>query len=153
MDSTAENVTADRIERDLWREDTHTLIKTLVDLLQALGYAPEHHAPDEELDSLLALAQKVTRLYACRHCDPSHGSPHRGSWGVRVAPDVDGDGQPTHLVVQPSNGAHVAQPDADWLWLLIRDRQCVHVDALPELTPDTPPPAPPLSHRRLGRGA
>lgn len=153
MDSTAENATADQIETDLWREDTFTLIKTLADLLRAIGYTPEHHASNEQLDSLLDLARKVTRLYACRHCDPSHGSPHRGSWGVRVAPDYDGDGQPTHLIVQPSDGAHVAQPDADWLWLLIRDRQCVHVGALPEASTDGPASEPQLSHRRWGRGA
>jgi hypothetical protein len=145
--------TTDQIERDLWRGDTHALIKALVDLLNALGFAPEHHASDEELGSLLDLARKVTRLYACRHCDPSHGSPHRASWGVRIAPEVDGDGQPTHLIVQPSDGAHVAQFDADWLWLLIRDRQCVHVDALPEVAPDGPAIEPQLSHRRWGRGA
>lgn len=143
----------DRIEAETWKEDTFVLIKTLVDLLRAVGYAPDHHAPDEELESLLTLARKVTRLYACRHCDPSHGGPHRTAWGVRVASEVDGDGQPTHLIVQPTAGAHVAQPDADWLWLLIRDRQCVHVDALPEPWPEEPPRQPQLSHRRLGRGA
>lgn len=145
--------TSDQIEGALWREDTMTLIKTLADLLAALGYAPEHHAADEELESLLALARQVTRVYTCRHCDPSHGSPHRAAWGVRVASEVDGDGQPTHLIVQPADGAHVAQPDADWLWLLIRDRQCAHVDALPEPAPEEPNREPQLSHRRLGRGA
>ncbi len=40
-----------------------------------------------------------------------------------VAPDRDGDGQPTHLRVAPSNGAHVAESDAAWLWQLIRDAQ------------------------------
>lgn len=55
----------------------------------------------------------------CPHCDPHHGSPARTSWGVRVAPDRDGDGQPTHLIVQPSAGAHVAEEDVEWVrWCL-----------------------------------
>lgn len=72
--------------------------------------------------------EAVDRRDACPHCEPNHGSPHRCAWGVWVAPEVDGDGQPTHLRVQPTNGAHVAQPDADWLFTLIRDRVCVHAD-------------------------
>lgn len=57
---------------------------------------------------------------SCEHCSPTHERPESRPWGVYVAPHRDGDGQPTHLVVQPSNGAHVAQSDADWLWQLIR---------------------------------
>ncbi|MEA5366063.1 hypothetical protein VA596_41505 [Amycolatopsis sp., V23-08] len=58
---------------------------------------------------------------ACPHCSPTHERPESRPWGVYVAPFRDGDGQPTHLVVQPSNGAHVAQSDADWLWQVIRE--------------------------------
>lgn len=79
----------------------------------------------------------------CPHCDPEHGSPHRCHWGVRIAPEVDGDGQPTHLIVQPTNGAHVAQGDADWLWQLIRDGECVHREPLP-----APEPASEHEHAR-----
>lgn len=57
----------------------------------------------------------------CPHCPDGHGSPNRCAWGVRVAPERDSDGQPTHLIVQPSNGAHVAETDARWLWELIRE--------------------------------
>lgn len=56
----------------------------------------------------------------CPHCHPRHGSPNRCSWGVRVGTERDGDGQPVRLWVEPTNGAHVAQADADWLWRLIR---------------------------------
>lgn len=58
----------------------------------------------------------------CPHCDPGQhlGGSWRPAWGVYVAPDRDADGQPTHLVVQPTAGAHVAQEDADWLWTLIQ---------------------------------
>lgn len=55
----------------------------------------------------------------CPHCSPSHGSPVRCSWGVHVGSDVDGDGQPTYLVVQPTDGAHVAPADARWIKSLI----------------------------------
>lgn len=58
---------------------------------------------------------------ACPHCPDGHGPPTRTAWGVRVGPEVDGDGQPTYLIVQPTAGAHVAQEDADWLWKVIRD--------------------------------
>jgi len=51
----------------------------------------------------------------CPHCDPRHGDPHRCSWSAYVAREVDGDGQPTHLRVQPTNGAHVAESDAQWV--------------------------------------
>lgn len=56
---------------------------------------------------------------ACEHCPDGHGKPNRCSWGVQVGPERDGDGQPVRLWIQPSNGAHVAQADADWLWELI----------------------------------
>lgn len=45
-----------------------------------------------------------------------------------VAPERDSDGQPTHLYVAPSNGAHVAQSDADWLWQLIRNYKPENTD-------------------------
>lgn len=56
----------------------------------------------------------------CPHCSPTHGSPNRCAWGVRVDGKVDGDGQPTRLIVQPTDGSHVAQADADWLYTLMR---------------------------------
>lgn len=59
----------------------------------------------------------------CLHCLDGHGAPERCTWGVRVGPQRDGDGQPVHLLVQPTNGAHVAPEDARWLQGLInRDR-------------------------------
>jgi hypothetical protein len=33
----------------------------------------------------------------------------------------DSDGQPTQLIVERTQGSHIAQSDADWLWQLIRD--------------------------------
>lgn len=57
----------------------------------------------------------------CPHCPDGHADPTSRPWGVHVAPQRDGDGQPTHLVVSPSNGAHVADSDAAWLWHLIRN--------------------------------
>lgn len=88
------------------------------------------------------------RRDACPHCDPEHGDPRQKSWGVRVGPWVDGDDQPTYLLVQPSDGAHVAQSDAEWLWQLIRDHGAPASDL-----PEEPVREPQLSHRRWGRGA
>ncbi len=132
--------------------DTNTLLAALIRVLRAIGYNPEQHCATEELDDLLALTDRVVRRYTCPHCEPCHGHPHRASWGVRVGSEVDGDGQPTHLIVQPSDGAHVAAGDADWLFLMLRDRVCVHVDALPVVASE-PVRVSPSVHRRIGRGA
>ena len=53
------------------------------------------------------------RRDGCPHCPDGHYVSQ--PWGVYVAPDVDGDGQPTHLVVMPTAGAHVAESDAEWV--------------------------------------
>lgn len=68
---------------------------------------------------------------ACPHCPDGHQSPQRCAWGVYVGAERDGDGQPVCLRVTPSNGAHVANEDADWLWRLIRDGA-----VLPSTVPD-----------------
>lgn len=60
-------------------------------------------------------------MSGCPHCPDGHAAPDSRPWGVYVSPQRDGDGQPTHLIVQPSAGQHVAESDADWLWTLIRD--------------------------------
>jgi hypothetical protein len=55
----------------------------------------------------------------CLHCGDGHTRPTGRYWGVYVAPARDGDGQPTTLHVAPSDGAHVAESDAEWLRALI----------------------------------
>ncbi|WP_282698038.1 hypothetical protein [Streptomyces sp. CC208A] len=55
----------------------------------------------------------------CLHCLDGHGAPERCAWGVRVGPQRDGDGKPVYLLVQPTNGAHVAPEDARWLQSVI----------------------------------
>ena len=66
----------------------------------------------------------------CAHCSPRHGDPNVKSWGVFVASDRDGDGQPTHLYVAPSDGAHVAESDAEWLRGILREHDARRVVAL-----------------------
>lgn len=56
----------------------------------------------------------------CPHCIDGHQDPRTVPWGVWVAPDRDSDGQPMFLRVERTQGSHVAQSDADWLWNLIR---------------------------------
>ncbi|MFH9413986.1 hypothetical protein [Streptomyces rochei] len=53
----------------------------------------------------------------CEHCPDGHTPTDSGSqpWHVRVGPERDGDGQPIRLYVERSAGAHVAEPDADWI--------------------------------------
>ncbi|MFJ6566632.1 hypothetical protein ACIQNU_04380 [Streptomyces sp. NPDC091292] len=80
----------------------------------------------------------------CEHCPDGHTPADSGTqpWGVYVAVDRDGDGQPTHLIVARSGGAHVAESDAQW----IRDR-------LNGPNSDRPAPPPESTFSRLGRGA
>lgn len=52
---------------------------------------------------------------ACPHCPDGHAQPASRPWGVFVASEVDGDGQPTHLYVAPTAGQHVAESDAEWV--------------------------------------
>lgn len=77
----------------------------------------------------LSFNAQVRMVNPCPHCPDAHGSPHRASWGVRVDELRDGDGQPVRLIVQPSDGAHVAEEDAVWLFLLIQRAlaSCDHV--------------------------
>lgn len=80
----------------------------------------------------------------CPHCPDGHTPADSGSqtWVVHVADDRDGDGQPTHLIVARSGGAHVAESDAQW----IRAR----------INPAEEPPPAPQPHPytgRTGRGA
>lgn len=60
----------------------------------------------------------------CPHESPP-GSHRPGlgriAWNTRVDPrEKDADNRPLYLLVQPSNGSHVAEEDALWLWHLIR---------------------------------
>ena len=74
----------------------------------------------------------------CPHCPDGHDNPTIKPWFVSVASDRDSDGQPTHLIVCPSDCSHVAESDAAWLWALIRHEQTnpdtLHPDTL---YPDT----------------
>ena len=74
----------------------------------------------------------------CPFCFPHHEEPTSRAWGVYVAGEVDGDGQPTHLRVGPSDGSHVAQADADWLWHLIRTARPAPVVAIGDTPVDIP---------------
>lgn len=56
----------------------------------------------------------------CMNCLDGHPDPAGRSWGVRVSPQRGLDGRPSHLLVQPSNGTHVANEDAVWLQQVIR---------------------------------
>lgn len=55
----------------------------------------------------------------CPHCPDGHRRPESRPWSAYVASERDGDGQPTHLRVEPSAGAHVAETDAEWLRQLL----------------------------------
>lgn len=70
----------------------------------------------------------------CLHCgEDGHGSPLRRPWGVYVGAERDGDGQPTTIHVAPSNGAHVAESDAEWLRALINGDQTSASQAVDEI--------------------
>ncbi|SFD13602.1 hypothetical protein [Streptomyces aidingensis] len=51
----------------------------------------------------------------CPHCPDGHTPPEHGQpWVAHVGPERDSDGQPTHIHVQRSGLAHVADSDAQW---------------------------------------
>lgn len=57
----------------------------------------------------------------CPHCPDGHTPPTTGNpWAVNLSTRRDGDGQPTHIIVERSGDAHVAESDATWLRTLIR---------------------------------
>jgi hypothetical protein len=64
---------------------------------------------------------------ACPHCSPKHGDPDTCSWGVWVNNERDGDGQPLRLSVAKSDGAHVAESDAEWLREILREHDARRV--------------------------
>lgn len=54
---------------------------------------------------------------ACPHCPDGHTAAASGAqpWGVYIAADRDGDGQPIRLHVERTGGAHIAESDAEWV--------------------------------------
>jgi len=63
----------------------------------------------------------MNRTPECPHCPDGHDDPSTKPWAVSVGPERDGDGQPLTLHVGPTNCAHVAESDAEWLRQVIRD--------------------------------
>ncbi|MCQ6250884.1 hypothetical protein [Streptomyces malaysiensis] len=52
----------------------------------------------------------------CPHCPDGHTPPDHGQpWGAHLGPERDGDGQPTTIHVARTAGAHVAEPDVQWV--------------------------------------
>lgn len=62
----------------------------------------------------------------CPHCPDGHTPPDGGSqpWSVWVPESYDRDGQPTHIIVARSGGAHVAESDAEWMREMLNRRVC-----------------------------
>jgi hypothetical protein len=59
----------------------------------------------------------------CPFCPDGHDDPRHKPWAAWLSLGRDSDGQPTHLIVSPTNGAHVAESDARWLRKLIREHR------------------------------
>ncbi len=59
----------------------------------------------------------------CPHCPDGHTPADGGSqpWSAFVSMQRDGDGQPTHIIVARSAGAHVAESDAEWVRQRLND--------------------------------
>lgn len=72
----------------------------------------------------------MTLDQTCPHCPDGHDDPRRKPWSVWVGIERDGDGQPTALHVAPSNAAHVAESDAEWLRELIRTHCAAELEQL-----------------------
>jgi hypothetical protein len=81
----------------------------------------------------------------CPHCPDGHQDPRRVPWCAYVGPERDSDGQPMHIRVERTQGSHVADSDANWLWNLIR----TYRDA--DLVPPVPAPITAEDVRTAGR--
>lgn len=69
----------------------------------------------------------------CPHCPDGHTPPDGGSqpWAAYVHSDRDGDGQPTHIIVARSAGAHVSESDAQWVRDVLNGRTDRHGRPIP----------------------
>jgi hypothetical protein len=67
----------------------------------------------------------------CPHCPDGHKPPDRQPWSAWITEDRDGDGQPTTIHVARSNGAHVAESDAQWIRERLNDRVGREVEPKP----------------------
>lgn len=62
----------------------------------------------------------MAKTLPCPHCyDGDHSEPAAHPWSVYVAPETGADRRPIRLHVAPSDGAHVAESDAQWIRDLI----------------------------------
>lgn len=68
---------------------------------------------------------------SCQHCPDGHRDPRRVPWSVIVGPERDSDGQPMNLWVSRTQGSHVAESDAEWLWGLIRTYRDAELETEP----------------------
>lgn len=91
-----------------------------------LGYVTVDTA---QLRALLAAADANEPAYVpsdCPHCPDGHRDPTTRPWTASMSVYRDRDRQPTHLIVAPSSGGHVAESDAEWLRQVIRDARARH---------------------------
>lgn len=83
----------------------------------------------DDLRALLAAADANEPAYVpsdCPHCPDGHRDPTTRPWSASMSVYRDRDRQPTHLIVAPSSGGHVAESDAEWLRQVIRDARARH---------------------------
>jgi hypothetical protein len=60
----------------------------------------------------------------CPHCPDGHQRPDRRPWAAWVTEARDRDRQPTTIHVCRSDGAHVAEEDAQWIRDVLNGRAC-----------------------------
>ena len=97
-----EDARNDLIER-VWADHAYELWASDLCLLLAAADPDEQHGT----------------ATGCPHCPDGHPSPDTRPWAVWVT-ETRVDGQPPHLMAAPTNCAHVAESDAEWLRDAIR---------------------------------
>lgn len=109
---------------DAWDERHTTRDQVLV---QVKPGSPDMLTSDD-LRALLAAADVDKQLTPsdCPHCPDGHRDPNTRPWAAYMSTYRDRDRQPTHLIVAPSSGGHVAESDAEWLRQVIRDARARH---------------------------
>jgi hypothetical protein len=62
-------------------------------------------------------------IEGCKHCPDGHQDPNRRPWAAWMSPKLI-DSQPSEIIVARSDGAHVAESDAQWVRDVLNGRSC-----------------------------
>lgn len=75
--------------------------------------------------------------FPCPHCEDGHPVPHHRTYGARLDTDtLDHDGQPTRVIVELSNGSHLCDGDAQWIFAMLNGTMSANADIADDVLVD-----------------